>query len=331
MALYLSDSDVDQVLTMADALEAVEASLREQGFGLAANLSRARLRAPRSFPAALPPGQPPARSLLNLMGGALPGHGVMGYKAYSVTPGRTHFQVFLYSFETGEMLALLEGGRIGQMRTGAASGIATKYLARPDAATVGVYGTGFQARGQVQAVCAVRAIRRVVAYGRDAERLAQFCSEMQLTTGVEVIPAASPEQAARGADIVITITTSREPVLQGAWLEPGTHINAAGSNSILRREIDDEAVRRSGAIVIDSIEQGKIECGDLIGPIERGMVTWAQVRELAEVVVGRAPGRRSADEITLFESHGLALWDLATAHNVYQKALERGLGQQLPF
>src|SRR5688500_18874299 len=135
------------------------------------------------------------------------------------------------------MIALIVGGRIGQARTGAASGIATKYMAREDASTLGIYGTGFQARGQVEAICAVRAIRRITAYARDRDRLTTFCEEMQTLTCVEAVPADGPEAVARGADIVVTITSAREPVLEGAWIEPGTHINAAGSNSILRREI----------------------------------------------------------------------------------------------
>ena len=330
MARYLTEDDVAQVLTMADTLDAVESSLKQQGLGVASSLSRTHLRSPRTLPVQLG-AVPPARSFLNLMGGVLPVEGVAGYKAYSVSPTGVHFQVFLYSLESGELLAVIEANRIGQYRTGAASGIATKYLARTDAATVGVYGTGFQARGQILAICAVRPIKKVVAYGRNAERLSLFCQEMQQATGVQVVPAESQEAAARGADVVVTITTSRDPVLQGAWLEPGVHINAAGANSVLRREIDEEAVRRSSRIYIDSLDQGKQECGDLVGPAERGVVTWAQVRELGDVVAGRAPGRQSPDEITLFESHGLALWDLATASRVLHLAQEHGLGQQLPF
>ncbi|MBI4497086.1 MAG: ornithine cyclodeaminase family protein [Chloroflexi bacterium] len=330
MALYLTEDDVAQALTMADTLDAVEASLREQGLGVATNLSRSRLRAPRS----LPPGLgavTPGRSILNLMGGVLPGLGVLGYKAYMVTPKGVRFQIFLYSLDSGALLAILEANRIGQLRTGAASGVATKYLARPDAATVGVYGTGYQARGQVEAVCAVRPVRRVVVYGRNPERRALFCAEMQAATGVEVVPAERPEDVARGADIVVTITTSRDPVLEGAWLEPGAHINAAGSNALIRREIDDEAVRRSSRIFADSVEQARLECGDLFGPAERGLLNWSQVRELAEVVAGRAPGREHAEEITLFESHGMGIWDVAAAARAYQHAQDRGLGMQLPF
>src|SRR5262245_58768513 len=148
------------------------------------------------------------------------------------------------------------------MRTGAASGVATKYLARAGAKTVGVYGTGWQAQSQLEAVCAARDIESVKVYSRSPENRARFCQEMNARLGgVEIAPVERPEEAA-DADVIVTITTSREPVLQGAWLKPGTHINAAGGNSILRRELDDEAVRRSSFIAVDSIDQAKIEAGE---------------------------------------------------------------------
>ncbi|MCX6022092.1 MAG: ornithine cyclodeaminase family protein [Chloroflexi bacterium] len=329
MALYLNEDEVRRTLTMEDALAAVEDAFKEQGLGVATNMPRVRLRSPRVLPPAL--GATPGGAIMNLMAAALPGMGVVGYKAYTVTRTGVRFQVFLYSLETGEMLAILEANALGQQRTGAASGIATKYLAREDAATLGVIGGGFQAQAQVQAVCAVRPIREVRVFSRRPEQREAFARQMGELVGVPVIAAASGEEAVRDAAVVCTITSSREPVLLGKWLARGSHVNAAGSNSLLRAELDEEAVRRADRILVDDMTQARAEAGDLLGPTERGTVTWAQMGSLADVVAGRAPGRTSPDEITLFVSQGLAAWDVATAARVYQKAKAAGLGQPLPF
>lgn len=321
MARFLREADVVQLLTMEDALAAVEQAIREQGLGTAVNHPRFRLRG--------------GGAVLQMMTALVPGLNAMGFKVYRSGGGGARsgpgFQVVLFSTESGELLAIMEGSRLGQVRTGAASGVATKYLARSDARSVGVIGTGYQARTQLQAVAAVRPIQQVRAFSRNPENRQKFCQEMTETLGVEVVPAESAQEAVKGADILITITNGREPVLFGEWLEPGVHINAAGANAIIRRELDDEAVRRADFIAVDSKEQAKVECGDLQSPVERGLVRWEQIHELGEVVAGRVPGRQSPQEITLFESHGLALWDMAAAAQVYKRALEQDVGETLPF
>ena len=243
------------------------------------------------------------------MGAALPTRGVIGYKAYTAFRGKTRFHVMLYSADTGELLAMLQADRLGQMRTGAASGVATTYMARTEAHHVGIFGTGWQARAQLEAVCAVRPIQSIKAFGRDTTRRQTFCIEMSRQLSLPVEPAATPEAAVKGMDVVITSTNARDPVFDGNWLEPGTHVNAIGSNALIRREIDDTTVRRSALIVVDSKDQARLECGDLLGPLERGIIHWGQVRELGDVVAGFVPGRNQPSDITLFESHGLALWD----------------------
>lgn len=315
MTLYLREVDVATLLTMDVALRAVEEAVRGQCLGSAVNIPRARLRG--------------GRTSLQVMVGAVPSLGVMGYKAYTVTRQGARFLVLLYSTETGELLAILEASKLGQMRTGAASGIATRHMARADASSVGIYGSGYQARSQLMAVAAVRPLRWVRAYSRNRQRLEAFCHEMGGQLGVAVEPAQEPQAVAQGADILITATSASEPVLRGEWLSPGVHINAIGANHWLRRELDEEALRRSDIIVVDSREQARIECGDLLWAVERGATTWGRVRELGEVVAGIAPGRKDAADITLFESHGLAIWDVATAAHVYQLAQERGLGKTL--
>jgi ornithine cyclodeaminase/alanine dehydrogenase-like protein (mu-crystallin family) len=300
---------------MEMAIAAVEDALTQQGLGTAINNPRTRVR--------LPTGQ------LHMMGAALPTRGVLGYKAYTAFKGTARFHVMLYSAETGELLAMLQADRLGQMRTGAASGVATKYLARADARTVGIFGTGWQARSQLEAVCAVRPIQSVKAYGRDATRRQTFCREMSVQLKIPVEPAATAEAAVNGKDVVITATNARDPLFDGHWLEPGAHVNAIGSNALIRREVDDTTVRRSALIVVDSKEQARLECGDLLGPLERGLIHWEQMRELGDVVAGFLPGRRQASDITLFESHGLAIWDLAAGMAVYDAAKAKGIGRDI--
>jgi alanine dehydrogenase len=315
MALVLDEQQVTELLTMEIAIAAVEDALTQQGLGTALNNPRTRVR--------LPTGQ------LHMMGAALPTRGVIGYKAYTAFKGKVRFHVTLYSTETGELLAMLQADRLGQMRTGAASGVATKYLARHDARSVGIFGTGWQARSQLEAVCAVRHIQSIKAYGRDATRRQTFCTEMSRQLQIPVEPAATPEATVKGVDVVITSTNAREPLFDGNRLEPGAHVNAIGSNALIRREIDDTTVRRSALIVVDSKEQARYECGDLLGPLERGLIHWEQIRELGDVVAGCTPGRRQTSDITLFESHGLAIWDLAAGMAVYDAAKAKGIGREL--
>jgi alanine dehydrogenase len=294
MTLFLDEHQVTNILTMEMAIAAVEEALKQHGLGTAINNPRTRVR--------LPSGQ------LHMMGAALP---------------------MLYSTDTGELMALLQADRLGQMRTGAASGVATRYMARADARSVGIFGTGWQARSQLEAVCAVRQIQAIKAFGRDATRRQTFCAEMTQQLGIPVKPADTAEAAVNGTDVVITSTNAREPLFDGNWLEPGAHVNAIGSNALIRREIDDTAVRRSALIVVDSKEQARLECGDLLGPLERGLIHWEQVRELGDVVAGFIPGRRQASDVTLFESHGLAIWDLAAGMAVYDVAKAKGIGREI--
>ena len=255
----------------------------------------------------------------------------MGLKAYGVTHGNpVRFYVQLFSTDTGELLALLEAGDLGQVRTGAASGVATKYMAREDSATVGVIGSGYQARTQLEAVCKVRPIKSAKVFSRTAERRERFATRMGERLGIDITPVESGEECVADADVVITMTSANRPVLNGEWLSEGTHINAAGANHWMRRELDGDAVRRSDVIVTDEIEQAKMECGDLIYPAELGSIRWEQVRSLADVVGGIAPGRNSDTDITLFESQGLAVQDITTGIRVYHLALEKGIGSELP-
>ena len=318
MAIYLTEKDVGEILTMDMAFETVEESFRLLADGAATNSPRSRIR--------MPNGQ------LNFMAGAAPGAGVMGFKSYGVARGYpVRFYLQLSSTETGELLAIMEASQLGQVRTGAASGVATRYMAREDASSVGVIGSGYQARTQLEAVCKVRNITSARVFSRKPENREKFAADMSASLGIDVSAVESGEVCVKDADIVITMTSASRAVLNGEWLSPGTHINAAGANHWMRVELDGEAVRRSDVVVTDDIEQAKLECGDLLYPVERGIIRWQQVINLCDVVGGRAKGRNSAEDITLFESQGLALEDLTTGMRVYKTAKERGIGQQLPF
>ena len=320
MALFLNEGEVKGLLPMAECVDVLEDAFANAGRGLGDNKPRSRIRMPNGF--------------LHFMAGAVlaPGRSAFGYKAYATFPGGpTRFLVNLYDGESGVLLAVMEASALGQIRTGAASGLATRHMARSDAATVAVIGAGYQARTQLEAVSAVRHVKAVRAFSRTAEKREAFATEMSERLNVEVAPVDSAEECVRDADVAITITSSREPVLKGEWLKDGAHVNAAGGNHWMRREIDPAAVARSALIVVDDLEQAKIECGDLIWAAERAAFRWAMAHELKDVVSGRMSGRPSEDSITLFESQGVGLEDVAAALHVYGKARERGIGQELPF
>lgn len=316
MALFFTEQDVGSLLTMEAAIEAVEEAFRQLADGQSINRPRARVGLPGV--------------MLHVMPAGSAEHGMLGFKAYIATKAGARFLFHLYRAD-GELLAVMEADRLGQIRTGAASGVATRFMARPDGSVVGIYGTGWQARSQLQAVAAVRAIEKAVAFGRDVERRRVFCEEMSQLLDLEVHPAKAPQEVPAEADILITATTAREPVLAGKWLRDGQHINAIGSNMASRREVDEEVIRRAALIVVDSKEQALLECGDLIAPISNGATTWERIPELGEIVQGRVRGRSGPKEVTLFESQGIAIEDVAVARKVYQLGRARGVGAPLPF
>jgi len=318
MALLLSEADVKQILTMPIALAAVEDSFRRLADGSALLHSRQRLRLP-------------GKSYLHYMAAADATSGYMGMKIYTSSPAGLRFLVPLFHVGSGELLALIEADYLGQIRTGAASGVATGLLARADAAKIGIIGTGLQSRTQLQALSLVRTITGVHAFSRNPEHRERFAREMTAQLGVPVVAVASAQEAVRGADIVVTSTTSTNPVLDGSWLAPGMHVNAIGANFPQKHELDGEAIRRCDIIAADSREQSKIEAGDLIQMYGDDKRRWASVTELAEIVAGKTPGRSSPEQITLFKSNGIATEDVVVAGRIYDLARERGLGRQVPL
>jgi len=250
-------------------------------------------------------------------------------KIYTVSRSGLRFGVLLFDAEGGELKAVIQADHLGRTRTGAASGVATKYLARPNASRVGLVGTGRQARTQLEAVTKVRQVSSTRVFGRDQDRRQQFCREMQGRLGIQVEPASSAEEVVRFGEVVITAISATEPVVFGEWLQPGTHVNAIGSNMANRRELDDSALARASLIAVDSLEQAREEAGDLIQGFAHLGRGWESVVELSSVVSGSGPQRRFQDEITVFKSVGIALWDVAVAAYVYQQALQKGKGREL--
>ena len=318
MALFLTETDVKAILTMPLALEAVEVSFRRLADGTARIHSRQRL-------------QIPGKTYLHYMAAADAASGYMGLKIYTSSREGLRFLVPLYSAESGDLLAMIEADYLGQLRTGAASGVATRVMARADARIVGLIGTGLQARTQLEAVALVRKLEKIRVFGRDPQRRERFAREMSARLGISVAPAASAEGAIRGADIVITSTTATNPVAEGGWLTPGMHVNAIGANFPQKRELDAEAVARCDIIAVDSREQSRIEAGDLIQAFAGDEARWSKVLELADLVAGKVPGRTSSKQITLFKSNGIAIEDVIVAGQIYELARERKLGREIPM
>jgi ornithine cyclodeaminase/alanine dehydrogenase-like protein (mu-crystallin family) len=316
--LLLNEEEVRRLLTMELALEAVEAGLRKMALDEAHLIPRHRVVTDHS--------------VLHLMGAAAKTLGLMGAKAYSTNrKGPPQFLVTLFDGRTGALLALIQADYLGQVRTGAASGIATRVMARADATTVGVFGSGKQARTQLEAICKVRKVRHVVVFSPSEEHRRAFAAEMSRRCETEVVPASRPEDAALDRDIIVTATTSREPVLQGSWVPQGCHINAIGSNYLGRAELDVAALRRCTDVVVDSKDQARMEAGDFQQALEEGALHWSEIRELGQVIVGRYPVRRQPQDITLFKSLGIAIEDVVVAGRLYQKALAENVGRLLEW
>jgi ornithine cyclodeaminase/alanine dehydrogenase-like protein (mu-crystallin family) len=239
--------------------------------------------------------------------------------------------VLLYDVESGALRAMIEADYLGQLRTGAASGVATRYLARSDADTLALFGTGDQAETQLAAIARVRPLRLVRVYSRKPERREAFAKRMARNLNLNVQAADTPEAAMKGANIITTATTSREPVFPGSSIVAGMHINAAGSNSVARSELDRTTIKRATRIFTDDLMQARAESGDLVMAYERNALIWEQVRPLADVVGGITVGRATTNDVTLFESQGVALWDIALAATTYERALASNVGRNIPF
>lgn len=315
MVLILREGDVRHLLSMPDTITVLERAFGAMADGSVVNHPRSRIVL--------------ANGVLNMLVAAAPTLGVLGYKTYTAFREGVRYVIMLFSAQDGRLLAIIEADWLGRMRTGGTSGLATKYLARPNATIIGLIGTGNQALTQLMGVSAVRKVTGVYAFNRTPQVCKIFCDEVTRLLNIEARPVAQPRQAVENADIVITATTASEPVLHGEWLKQGCHINAIGSNWHTKREIDLSTLQRSYLIVTDSREQAHAEAGDLIIPADEGLFDWNRVYELAEVIGGQGPQRESMENITFYKGLGIALEDIAVAAHVYKMAREQGAGEQL--
>ena len=309
MPLYLTEADVEGLITAGEAVPVVEDCFRRMAAREVDNVPRRRLEL--------------ETGAFAVMSAVDRGLGYAGVKAYTAVAGKATFAVSLFDVRSGELAAVLEADTLGQRRTGAASGVAARHLAKNGATSLGVIGCGWQAESQVDAIrAAVPSIERVVAYCRTAERLRSFCAR----AGAE--PAETPAEAA-AQDVVVTVTSSPDPVLRGDWLRPGALVCAVGANRPSRRELDNVVLERAAFVCCDSRENARLESGDLIEPVASGVLDWLEVHELQDVVAVALPGRQADDDVVVFKSNGLAAWDVAIAVEVVERARARGVGREL--
>jgi len=314
--LYLTEAEVADLISVDEVIPRVERALAAQANGRVVNNPRRRL----------PLG---TATLMSLEAGDLD-EPFVGHKNYLAVPGKgvlSHF--LLYNRDARELLAMIQANELGRIRTGATGGVAARYLARADASRHAVFGAGFQAETQVAAISSVRPISELRIWSRTEQHAREFQTRMSAKlpeTRVE-LALDDPAELAAWGDIITVATRASEPVVHGDWLRPGVFVNAMGSNATTRAEVDAEVVRRADVIVADSLEGARAESGDLIQAAEQGALDWEHVRALSEVVAGLDPGRTRDDEISLFESQGLGLEDLAAGRLAYEKALERGVGR----
>jgi ornithine cyclodeaminase/alanine dehydrogenase-like protein (mu-crystallin family) len=314
--LYLTDADVQQLVSMQACIELMDRVFRDTADGRAESRPRQHLSLP-------------GRGFHRVMIGGEYGLNAFGLKTYAAAERGPRYMVLLYEASNAHLQAIVEAKYVGQLRTGAAAGLATRYMSRSDVSTLGIIGSGREARSQLEAMLAVRSFRRVTCYSRTSERRERFATEMTARFGVEVTPVESGEACVADADVVCTITSANEPVLEGKWLKPGTHVNAVGATSLYRREIDDDVVRLAGTVVVEDVVQAREECGELIHAAERGLLRWQTVLGLHQLTSGAMSGRKHAEEITLYNALGVASEDVAVAAKAYAQACAQGIGVEL--
>ena len=317
MTLFLKDEDVAQCVSMDAMLEAIESMQRQYGDGQAHNMTRRKIIA--------------ESGMLSVMGGGLFHQGLLGVKTYTVVKGAYSFQVSLYDANTGELLLYTQANRLGQLRTGATTGVAVKHLANPGDATVGIIGTGGQAATQLAAVSKVRGIKKIKAFSRTQDRREEFARRMTDTMGVEVFAAASNEDAVRDCDVVLCIAATMEPVVEGAWLKDGSTVIGAGPTTWRAREVDEDTLKRAGKLIVDSTEQAATEAGDLCSAVDKGIIQWSKVHELRHVVSGAVTGRDDQGQVVYAKIMGTGVADVAAAKLAYDSAKAQGLGTEMDW
>jgi ornithine cyclodeaminase/alanine dehydrogenase-like protein (mu-crystallin family) len=310
--LWLSEDDVGSLVTPGEAVPVIEDCFRRMAAGDVELMPRRRFAV--------------AGGYFAVMAAADRGLGVAGLKSYTVVEGKLEFVVCLFALAdgphgpAGSLTAMIAADRLGQVRTGAASGVAAKHLARAGARSLGLIGAGWQAESQLAAIrAAVPSIERVVVSSRRPERAEEFAGRH----GAE---AAETPADAGACDIVVTATTSKDPVLRGDWLSDGALVCAIGANDPGARELDAHVIARATLVCCDSLEDATLESGDLIEPVAAGQLDWLEVQELHQIVSGELSGRQAETDVVVFKSNGIAPWDVAIGHEVLRRAQEVGIG-----
>jgi ornithine cyclodeaminase/alanine dehydrogenase-like protein (mu-crystallin family) len=316
MSLFLTEHDVEQLVDMRAALDAVQEALGRLAKGEAANVPRVRAKGDGI--------------VLHSMSAAADYLGLVGTKCYTTTRDAARFHLFLYEQSSGRLVAVIEANHLGQLRTGATSGVAASWLAPPSAGELGLFGSGYQAETQLAALCAVRPIKRAFVYSRDEARRTDFAERMSRQLAIEVVPVDRPQEAAEELPIVVTATTSRQPVFDGSWLAEEALVCAVGSNWLQRAELDTTTIRRADHIVCDSVKACRNEAGDFVEALHRGIFDWSRAVELSSIVAGQSQVH-ARGRITVFKSVGLAIEDIALGSRVLELARAQGLGVPLPF
>ncbi len=317
MTLFLRNEDVAQCVTMEAMLQAIETMQSRYGQGEAYNLGRRKIIADTG--------------MLSVMGGGLFYEGVLGVKTYTVVRGSYSFQVSLYDASTGELLCYMQANRLGQLRTGATTGVAVKHLARKGPLRVGIVGTGGQAPTQLQAIASVREVSGVKAYSRDAGRRSEFAASQTEALGVKVVPVGSNEDAVKDCDLVIGIAATTEPVVRGGWLQEGATVIGAGPTTWRVSEVDEETLTRADKLFVDSLDQVSIEAGDISAAVDKGLLNWSQLSELRHAVCGAISGRDNDHQIVYAKLMGTGVADVAAAKLAYDSAKAKGLGTEMDW
>lgn len=314
---FLNEQQVEQLLTVANCVPVVENALLEQGRKTAQNIPRRITRLEKVG--------------LSVLQGAVPGANHTGFKCYTTCPDGVRFWVMLFHGEKGGLDAIIEADYLSLVRTAAATAVATRYLANPDSKIVGILGTGTHAVAQIEGACLHHDVEKVFAWSRTPANVRDFSEKMSARLGVEVVAAATAEEAVREADIVVTITSSRTPVLSGDWLKPGAHVNLVGAMKPTSREVDDRTLERATLLTVDDWQQAHHEAGEYIEATQAGVISWDQISELGDVLAGSVRGRTASEDITVFKSHGIGTWDVAAAALALDLSREKGIGEDVPI
>lgn len=317
-AIYIDEATASKILNMDNALNLVEESFTTYAQGKSFNMTRQRMRI--------------RKGALHMLPGAVPYKNVIGFKAYTSFRAGLIFKVHLYDAENGNPLAIVDANEIGRLRTGAATGIATKYMAKKESNTAFIFGGGFQAEAQLEAVYKTSNIKKAFVTTRKIENAQAFADKMSKSLGIEIIPTQNIENDLPQADIIITITTAVKPLFEHTMLNPnGVHINGAGSNALIRAEVPEKTIEAAEVLAVDSKDVAAIECGDILPSLEKGRLHWNEIVELGEITAGFRKGRITENGITIFQSQGMGLQDIMCAEFIYRKALAEKLGKDLPF